>query len=103
MRINVARHGLASGIVSVSCATIRCATAAGSGGGTWAVSRQPRKGRHPAALNFGDCCTYAVASIAGEPLLCTGDDFAQTDLALVSLNTDDAPPGPNRAEQLPWR
>jgi ribonuclease VapC len=49
------------------------------------------KGRHPAALNFGDCCTYAVASIAGEPLLCTGDDFAQTDLSLVDLGTDDAP------------
>ena len=36
------------------------------------------KGRHPAALNFGDCCSYAVASVAGEPLLCVGDDFAQT-------------------------
>jgi hypothetical protein len=23
------------------------------------------KGRHPAALNFGDCCAYAVASVAG--------------------------------------
>jgi ribonuclease VapC len=45
------------------------------------------KGRHPAALNFGDCCAYAVASVAGEPLLCTGDDFPQTDLALVSLET----------------
>ena len=41
------------------------------------------KGRHPAALNFGDCCTYATASIAGEPLLCVGDDFPQTDLPLV--------------------
>ena len=46
------------------------------------------KGRHPAALNFGDCCAYAVASVAGEPLLCLGDDFAQTDLLLVSLNPD---------------
>ena len=43
------------------------------------------KGRHPAALNFGDCCTYATASIAGEELLCAGDDFRQTDLPLVSL------------------
>ncbi len=41
------------------------------------------KGRHPAALNFGDCLTYATATLAGEPLLCVGDDFAQTDLALV--------------------
>ncbi len=38
------------------------------------------KGRHPAALNFGDCCSYAVAKVAGEPLLYTGNDFAKTDL-----------------------
>lgn len=41
------------------------------------------KGRHPAALNFGDCLTYAVARLAGRPLLCTGNDFARTDLPLV--------------------
>lgn len=40
------------------------------------------KGRHAAALNFGDCLTYATARIAGLPLLCVGDDFAQTDIAL---------------------
>jgi ribonuclease VapC len=56
------------------------------------------KGRHPAALNFGDCCTYAIASLAGEPLLCIGDDFARTDLLLVSLASDEMsadvkPPG----------
>ena len=49
------------------------------------------KGRHPAALNFGDCCTYAVASVAREPLLRVGDDFAQTDLLLVSLDPDELP------------
>lgn len=38
------------------------------------------KGRHPAALNFGDCLTYAVAKLSGEPLLFTGGDFGQTDL-----------------------
>lgn len=42
------------------------------------------KGRHPAALNFGDCLTYATAWLADEPLLCLGDDFAKTDLALAS-------------------
>ena len=41
------------------------------------------KGMHPAGLNFGDCLTYAVAKVANEPLLCLGDDFAQTDLALA--------------------
>lgn len=49
------------------------------------------KGRHPAALNFGDCCAYAIASLAGEPLLCIGDDFAQTDLPLVRLGDPGAP------------
>ena len=38
------------------------------------------KGRHPAKLNFGDCLTYAVASLAGLPLLYTGDDFSKTDI-----------------------
>jgi ribonuclease VapC len=39
------------------------------------------KGRHPAALNFGDCLTYAVARLSGLPLLYTGNNFARTDLA----------------------
>jgi ribonuclease VapC len=38
------------------------------------------KGRHPAALNFGDCMTYAAAQLSQEPLLAVGNDFAQTDL-----------------------
>ena len=38
------------------------------------------KGRHPAALNFGDCMTYATARVAGVPLLFTGEDFAKTDV-----------------------
>jgi ribonuclease VapC len=38
------------------------------------------KGRHPASLNFGDCMAYAVASLAGEPLLFVGEDVALTDL-----------------------
>ena len=43
------------------------------------------RGRHAAALNFGGCMTYAVASLAGQPLLAVGDDFPQTDLELVPL------------------
>lgn len=46
------------------------------------------KGRHPAALNFGDCCAYAIASVAREPLLCIGDHFVRTDLLLVGLDAD---------------
>ncbi len=41
------------------------------------------KGRHPAALNFGDCLAYATARQSGLPLLCLGDDFPQTDLDLA--------------------
>jgi ribonuclease VapC len=38
------------------------------------------RGRHPAALNFGDCMSYAVASVAGMPLLFIGEDFSRTDI-----------------------
>ena len=38
------------------------------------------RGRHPAALNFGDCFSYALSIARGEPLLFVGDDFAQTDV-----------------------
>jgi len=38
------------------------------------------KGRHPAALNFGDTMTYAAAKLAFEPVIAVGNDFAQTDL-----------------------
>jgi ribonuclease VapC len=41
------------------------------------------RGRHKARLNFGDCLSFAVARLADEPLLCTGGDFPQTDLALA--------------------
>jgi ribonuclease VapC len=41
------------------------------------------KGRHPAALNFGDCMTYAVAQLAGEPLLFVGEDFSETDVEMA--------------------
>jgi len=41
------------------------------------------KGRHPAALNFGDCLAFATARVAGRPLLCVGNDFARTDLDTV--------------------
>lgn len=43
------------------------------------------KGRHPAGLNIGDCCSYAVAYHAGLPLLFKGDDFSKTDLQPVQL------------------
>jgi hypothetical protein len=53
------------------------------------------------ALDFGDCCVYAVASVAGEPLLCRGDDFAKTDLRLVSLDSDEIVTDPTPAAEPP--
>ena len=43
------------------------------------------KGRHPAALNIGDCCAYALARHSGEPLLFKGDDFVRTDVVPVLI------------------
>ena len=39
------------------------------------------RGRHAAALNFGDCLAYATAASLGDTLLFVGDDFAKTDIA----------------------
>ena len=39
------------------------------------------KGRHPAALNMGDCFAYACARTNGARLLFKGEDFARTDIA----------------------
>lgn len=42
------------------------------------------KGRHKAALNFGDCFAYALARATGEPLLFKGSDFPNTDIVPVT-------------------
>ena len=47
--------------------------------------RRYGKGRHPAALNYGDCFSYALARHAAEPLLFKGGDFALTDVAAVAI------------------
>ncbi len=38
------------------------------------------KGRHPAALNFGDCFSYVAAKERRLALLFVGNDFSQTDI-----------------------
>jgi ribonuclease VapC len=38
----------------------------------------------PAVLNYGDCLAYGVAMAEREPLLCKGEDFSRTDVALVA-------------------
>ena len=42
------------------------------------------KGRHPAALNMGDCAAYALARSRNLPLLFKGGDFALTDVEPAS-------------------
>ena len=49
--------------------------------------RRYGKGRHPAALNYGDCFSYALAKTTGFPLLFKGDDFAGTDIEPAVLRT----------------
>ena len=44
--------------------------------------RKYGKGRHPAALNFGDCFAYALAKTSSEPLLAKGLDFVRTDIEI---------------------
>jgi ribonuclease VapC len=38
------------------------------------------RGRHPAALNIGDCFSYALAAVSDDSLLFKGNDFALTDI-----------------------
>jgi ribonuclease VapC len=47
-----------------------------------AAWRKYGKGRHPAALNFGDCFSYALAKSTGEPLLAKGTNFGLTDITV---------------------
>jgi len=42
--------------------------------------RRYGKGRHRAALNFGDCCAYGLAKASNAPLLFKGNDFILTDI-----------------------
>ena len=43
------------------------------------------KGRHPAGLNFGDCCSYALARARNDTLLFKGDDFSKSDIVPTQL------------------
>lgn len=50
-----------------------------------AAYRRFGRGRHAAALNYGDTFSYALAQRSGEPLLFVGDDFARTDVTAVRV------------------
>lgn len=55
--------------------------------GAW---RRYGKGRHRAALNVGDCFSYALAEHTGLALMCTGADFSATDLQVIRPAYPDA-------------
>lgn len=56
--------------------------------------RRYGKGRHTAALNIGDCFSYALAMALDAPLLFKGDDFAKTDVrGALPHEPVAAPPG----------
>lgn len=44
------------------------------------LQREPERRRF---MNYGDCFSYALAVVTGEPLLFKGDDFIHTDVAMV--------------------
>ena len=46
-----------------------------------AAWRKYGKRNHPAGLNIGDCCAYALSKYSGEPLFFSGNDFSQTDIS----------------------
>ena len=54
------------------------------GDAEWRVAvdafRRFGRGRHAAALNYGDCLAYATAQTARDTLLFVGDDFSKTDI-----------------------
>lgn len=41
------------------------------------------KGRHPAGLNYCDCCALALSRISGRPLLFKGEDFVRAGVERV--------------------
>jgi ribonuclease VapC len=44
------------------------------------------RGRHRASLNYGDCFSYALAKVSGQPLLFKGDDFTHTDIGVAVVS-----------------
>ncbi len=49
------------------------------------AARTYGRGRHAAALTFGDCIAYALSGATGEPVLSPGDSFTRTDIERVAF------------------
>ncbi len=72
--LDILLHRISVDVVAVTEPQVELARA------SW---RRFGKGRHRAALNFGDCFSYALARHSGEPLLFKGDNFVHTDIRAV--------------------
>ena len=81
-RLNDDARGMLSRLLQESSITVLHVTDAHFGAAMDAWLRYG-KGRHPASLNFGDCLSYAMSAVAGEPLLAVGKDFPLTDCVLA--------------------
>ncbi|WP_341924550.1 type II toxin-antitoxin system VapC family toxin [Nocardioides psychrotolerans] len=49
-----------------------------------AYARYGKGSGSPARLNLGDCFSYALATVSGQPLLFKGDDFTHTDVVAAA-------------------
>lgn len=82
-RVNAIPAALARDEIHLTLSRMSIAVAPiDEGQGDIAVSAFDRfgKGRHPAALNMGDCFAYACAAAHEARILFKGRDFSQTDL-----------------------
>jgi ribonuclease VapC len=68
-------HAFSVEVVAFDAAQLRMARDA---------ARRFGRGRHRAALNSGDCFSYALAMTRGLPLLFVGEDFAHTDVRALT-------------------
>jgi ribonuclease VapC len=56
-----------------------------------AYRRYGRGSGSPARLNFGDCISYAISVVSGNPLLFKGNDFLHTDIVSAICESADPP------------
>ena len=60
----------------------------------WAAAKYGKGTGHPARLNYGDCFSYATATVTEQPLLFKGDDFIHTDVGVAWVRDPSGPEAP---------
>jgi ribonuclease VapC len=79
--LDVSRESVDAFLQEVSITIVQIDSAIGSE--AIGAFRRFGRGRHPAALNMGDCFSYACAKVHRVPLLFKGDDFNHTDVRIA--------------------